>query len=387
MKILASGDHHFASGARFDECVRVHRWIADEVERQKPALFISGGDVFDRTSTQAERDAVADFLMRVASCCPVLIVKGNHDRDGEVAFMERLDTRFAIVVEERAGVHRFRAGGAEIAVAAVAWPSRAMLASSLPESSPEKVDSAGRDALRAVLRGLGQELASHDGPSILVGHFMIDGSVTSVGQPLIGAELNVGLADLALACADVTIAAHIHKPQEFMFDGRPTIYTGSPYRTSYGETEEKSITLLEFGERGLERWSRLPTPATGMELFEAEWKQDGSGHAWLEITSKDRPSSQRVKNADCRVRYRVPRDARDAARRAADALRDRMLADGAASVKLEEELVVTQRARAPEISTARTLEDKLDVLWDKRALDHERRARLREKLRTLDDAS
>lgn len=202
MRVMATGDNHFDESKRFDECIRVHEWINEQVEQHRPHLFCLTGDIFERKSTPVERLAVAAFLLRLAEVCPVLMVRGNHDEDLEI--FEKLRGKHPIVIEQRAGVHRFKCAGVDgivedLTVGAMAWPSIAHLRAS-------GVDE--RAALEGVLRGF-----ENDAPQLVVGHWMIDGSEASTGQPLIGHTLNVGLADLALTSAPLILAGHIHKAQ------------------------------------------------------------------------------------------------------------------------------------------------------------------------------
>lgn len=396
MKLMASGDHHFDEHSRFAECLRVHAWIANEVALRKPDVFLDGGDIYERASTPTERAAVADWLSAIADVCPVVIAKGNHDRRLDCALLGRLRTRHPIVVEEAARVHRV----AGAAIAAVAWPSRSSLAAAIgAPRSAEAIEDVSRVVFQDVLRGLGAELAEHDGPRVLLMHAMVNGSVTSTGQPLIGAEMTLGLDDLGLARPDMTILSHIHMPQAWTWNEAPVVYCGSPTRTAYGETEEKSVVYAEFDEsvcgcsqgysrggcpvcsnRGACAWERLPTPATPMHLFEAAWSPEG-----LAITSKTFPVAERVRGAECRLRYVVDSDRREAAATAARELREQMLAAGAIAVKVEEVVTPTTRARAPEIGAARTIEDKLLAFWraKKIALDDERSGRLMHMLAQL----
>jgi hypothetical protein len=59
-------------------------------------------------------------------------------------------------------------------------------------------------------------------------------------------------------------------------------------------------------------------------------------------------------------------------------LRDLLLGEGAHSVKIEECVHSTVRARAPELARAKSLGDKLNIYWEAKgiALSPERRARL-----------
>lgn len=371
IRIVASGDHHFAEGARWDECLRVHDWIAGAVESLQPDLVFSGGDLFDRRSTARERNAVASWLQRLGEVAPVLVTRGNHDEDLEL--LGRLRATHPIEIEQAASVHYL--GG--VAVAAMAWPRRSQLAARAGSSA--LVEDAARDALRDVLRGLGDELAgfSPHVPRVLLGHFMIDGAITSTGQPLIGAEMNVGLADLGLARADVTIAAHIHRPDFWMHDGAPIIYTGSPFRTAFGEIESKSILVVdvELDEDGSRRveWRRVPTPAAPMLLVD-----DGSV-----------PADSYVRGAEIRLRYEVAADEREGGRRRAEEQREALLARGAARVVIDEVVLSVTRARASEVTTASTLADKLRVYWRARGeeLGAEREERLVVRAGELEEVS
>lgn len=400
MKLIASGDHHFhVRGGRWDECTRVHDWIGDLVEAEQPDLFLSGGDIYETGSTPEEREAVAAWLKRIADVCPVVIARGNHDRRLDVALMRRIKAAHPIVVEERCSVHFV--GGA--AVATVAWPSTASVAVMLGDS-PAPRESTEGEMLRAVLRGLGATMADKRAgglPRILLGHFMVDGSMTSNGQPLIGQELRVGLEDLGLSGADLTLMAHIHLLQEWSWqhaDGRtmPIVYTGSPYRTAYGELETKSVVLAEFAGPHLLRWERIPTPCQPMVLFDGCFEngqldvEAGYGFAGdlaLVVPSPDIPGQP---GADVRVRYEVAADQREAARVAAEEFRRELLDKWyAARVTLEPVVRPATRQRTPAIAAAKTLPEKLQALWKARGEDitAEREARVLAKLNTLEESA
>lgn len=365
MKILASGDHHFhRAGPRWEECMRIHAWMVELARERGVDLFLSGGDMTEHASTAEEREAIADWLQCMASTCPVVVADGNH-APGHTGIMRRLRTPFPVIVEERARVHRVAsARGGVAAIAAVAWPSRASLAASIGRALPgDAADDVAREALRGVLLGMRTELDAHDGPRILLGHFMVDGSVTSVGQPLVGHAFNVGLSDLALAGAHLGVMAHVHKPQEWVFDGVTYAYTGSPYRTAYGETEEKSVLLAEFDGPRLVSLERIPTPCTGMLLGEDEWgwSEERQRFEWLVGWHGLDPDE--AQGAEVRLRFHVAPDQREGARLAAEAVKADLLARGAASVKVEEVVRPHATARAPEIGTAEGLPAQLDAYW------------------------
>lgn len=381
-RVAVIADSHFDEASRFDECVRVHRWIADDLRERRVDLVLHSGDVFERKSTPRERAAVADWLRAVADVAPVVIVRGNHDAIGDLPLFSRLRTRHPILVEEAASV-RVIAG---VAVACVAWPRKAEIAARAPGVDPS-------DALRLVLRGLGQELAEHTGPRVLLSHAMVRGSMTSTGQPLVGCDMELGLEDLRLANADAYALGHIHMPQawgqepdsgQFVSIGEaPIIYPGSPRRTAFGEVEEKGYVLLRLDDGGRRddlgrigsAWERVATPCTAMVLLESRYDAD-TGE--LVNTSGARVCiDDEIVGAEIRFRYEVVADHRAAARMKAEAKRDALLALGAAHVKVEEVVTAASAARAPEVAKARTLEEKLRALWAARGdVDEDRAARL-----------
>jgi DNA repair exonuclease SbcCD nuclease subunit len=352
MRLLASGDNHFAEHLRFQECIDVHAWMVHQAREVKADVFLDAGDIFDAASSPRERQAVAEWVTAMAEVCPVVFAKGNHDRPLDVALMRRLKTKHPVIVEEACGVHHV--AGAAIAV--MAWPERAHLLAALGDAAA--ADTGMREALQGALRGLGLQLEQHNGPRILLGHFMVDGSVSSTGQPLLGMPINVSLSDLAIARADLTVMGHIHMAQRFELPGAgPAFYTGSPFRTDFGQLERKSVLFAEFDGQRLLRTEELETPCTAMLHVESAWDADRRAL----VFAGDPPRFEQP--GEIRLRYQVAAELRDAARVAADELRSLYLTLGAKSVKVEEVVIAERRARAPEVAKATSVQDKLDAHW------------------------
>jgi DNA repair exonuclease SbcCD nuclease subunit len=247
------------------------------------------------------------------------------------------------------------------------------------------------DALRAVLRGLGDEMdvAGVDGrgPRVFLGHVMARGSRTSTGQEMLGMPLELGLEDLALVRADAYLLGHIHlgAGNEWQIGDSPALYGGSPRRCTFGEPEVKSYTVLEFedGPEGrLVSWERVPTPCVAMVHLEEEWDAEAGRFPWIE-------EAEFPPGAELRLRYRVAADQRDAARRSAQEVADRYRERGAVSVKLEEQVIASTRARTPEVAAAKTLADKIAALWEARkdVPDPVRREAIVSKLGELEGAA
>lgn len=374
MKIIAAADHHFCEALRFAECVRVHANIAELVEQHQPELFVSAGDVYHRSSTPLERLEASAWLTRMADVCPIVIVRGNHDRHRDLELLEKLRTRHPIIVEERAGIHDV--GG--VAVACCAWPNRQMLAQAAGERpSADAIDRVAGDAYRAILTGLGQQLQGYVGPRLLVAHAMVDGAVTSAGQPLVGQPLRVSLSDLALAGADAVLLGHVHKVQQWLGQGLMR-YCGSPFRTEYGQYEPKSVTLLQIEFIKNKTKSRqydvqaidLPTGAAEMVEVVAKWDRE---QRKLIVGDFHLISTESM----VRVRYDIDEADRAEARADGKALREQMLTvPNVVDVVVEDRLLVAPEVRTS-VRASDSLADQLVAFWHDRE-SPERVARLQE---------
>lgn len=377
MKVGVVADSHFDEHSRFEECKRLHAWIAQDMAERGVSVVVHTGDVYERKSTPLERQAVADWVGQVASFAPMLIVRGNHDAVDDLPLLQRLETAHPVIVEQEAGVHTI----AGLNIAALSWPRKAALLAASAAEGKEVGEAVAGDALRAVLRGLGQRLASLNGPRLFAAHAMVQGSITSTGQPLVGCDLELGLEDIELARADAYALGHIHKGQRWDLPSGPVVYPGSPRRTAFGELEPKGYTLLEWDdELGAVRDTFIEAPATEMIQVEAKWTDGGF--------SGDYQVGAEHEGAEVRFRYRVAGDQRDAARSAAAAWKEELLAFGVASVKLEEVVIAETRARAPEIAQAATLDAKLDAFWAAKGFaPGARREALLAKAHELEEAS
>lgn len=376
-RIAVIADSHVDEHSRFEECVRIHDWIARDLTERGVDLVLHAGDVFERKSTPRERMAFASWLRAVAVQAPVVIVRGNHDSVGDLPLFEKLETAHPVIVEEAAAVHVV----AGVAVGCLAWPRRAELLAAAGHDGKEATEELAGEAMRSVLTGIGMEMRRHEGPRVLLAHAMVRGSVTSTGQPLVGCDLEIGVEDLALSGADFVALGHIHKGQEWTAaTGTPVVYPGSPRRSNFGELEVKAYLVVEIDDAGSLRVERIETPATPMvhldgtvDASAAEMTVDGL----LDL----------VPGAEVRLRYVVDADQRELGKRLADEWKRTLLSRDAVDVKVEEVVRPTTRARAPEVARSESIADKLAAYWDAKgdAPSAERAEAIRTKLAAIDE--
>ncbi len=405
------GDTHADGTNRLDEHNEVMKWICwDAKGRGAQALFHTG-DVYERTTSPVEREAVIDWVMLAGSLFPTVIVSGNHDDPKDIEALGKLNTPFRIYAETRPGpLLPVEAGSAEAIawIAVLPWPRKAYLLAGEGAMSREDGNAQAATALRNILRGYGDAFRGlHDEltPRIFLGHVMMRGSRVSVSQPpLVGADFELGTEDLALAGASFYGLGHIHLGQDWSLAdvsigivdlvGAPAVYPGSPMRKNWGELEDKSYVLITFDDGTLVGWERIATPCQKMMHASATyipaWREAGIGDGPIEFPEafqfpgdfEDPPAGAAV-----RLRYECRADQRSAARKGAEFVRDKWLAAGAAEVKLEEVVIVEQRARAPEVVEQPTNRGRLEAYWASKQREPERRESLLAKLAELEAQS
>ena len=371
VKLALVGDTHADEHSRFDEHNYVMGFVVGDAHRRGCSALLHSGDVFERKSTSLERQAVAQYLLAAASLMPVVVVAGNHDDPKDIELLGKLK-----------GVHPIHATStpivvevAGLSIACLPWPRRGNLVASL-DVGREQIEEAARDALRTILLGLDQQANGHS--RVLLAHAMVRGArITASQPPLIGADMELGLEELATFKASVYALGHIHLEQQWTIDGAPVIYPGAPRHCNWGELERKGYTVvtIDQGSGEVVDLEFVPTPCRQMVDARGAFT-DGK----LDV------QVAKVDGGEVRVRYDVAPDDREAARAQADALRERLLADGATDVKVEEHIVVQTRARVAEVATAVTVADKLQRHWDAQEdpPDTERRGQLLAMLEELE---
>lgn len=368
-RIAIVADTHISDSRRADECRRILAWLATDIAQQNAGLVLLAGDLYDRASTPADRHLAAGWIQTLAHRAPVVVVRGNHDMPDDVSLLARMSGAHPIIVEEQAAVHHV----AGCAIACASWPRKAEVLA-WARARGYDAEHVAADALRSVLRAMGVGLGEHAGPRILLAHAMITGAIMSTDQPLVGCDMEIGLADLALAGADLVALGHIHRHQAWDHGGVPMIYPGAPRRTDFGMTHPVGYVIADV-ERGLASWHFRATPATPMVLVTGYWAPEhvglpGDTIVPASLLLDDVPD---VRGAEVRLRYDVSAEHRDAARRAANDQAERWRAEGAVLVQVEERVHVDARARAPEVAAARTLHDQLRAYWTARGWGDEER--------------
>lgn len=287
MRIIHTADWHLCDRlGRIDRTpdlkARVER-VAGLCEEHAADVLLVAGDLF---SEQASLDQMTDALGHLGKTFrpffdrggTLLVITGNHDRDGKVNFLRsvmpliappvRAGTRlpagrlyllngcFYGVVEPRPG------DAVQFVLVPYPFPSRYELSTADLRTKEEETRQ-----LHAKVAGWVQGVASRPGfdaalPTVLAAHLHVRGAelhtlykLTDRDDVLFDfADLNPGWAYAALG--------HIHKPQAL--NGAAHVrYPGSLDRLDFGEThDDYGVLLIEVAGAKPVEPVRLPIPAT-----------------------------------------------------------------------------------------------------------------------------
>lgn len=382
-RCIQIGDLHLTTGAaNADRLAALDYALDRECDHADgvDAWFLPG-DLNEAGMSIENRNALVVRIQRMSATAPVVILYGNHDRPGDLDVFGHLRNRHEVTVVQRAQlVDLTLPRGSHARIFCLPYPSRAALVGS-GAPREETLATAAR-ALDTLCLEAGDQLAEarrRRCVTAMLGHVTIRGAVTSVGQPLIGAELDLDPGSLARLGPCFKGFNHIHAHQIL---GRDTMseawYAGSLCRRDWGEIEPKGYLVVHAGTDGYGvTWQ--PVPIAPMYHVEGTLTRDD--FAWevakaargmgppVCAACADAPPYEDIdceqcegtrvdwRDIDIRVRARYAVSERNVLA-AAKARLSRMF--GRAR-RLEIELIaVPERAlRAPEIVGARTLDEKL----------------------------
>ena len=366
MKIAHLSDLHLCEGPRFLDTLAALDTVIEETRHEVSAYFITG-DLYDhlgRPSTPSERNALADRIILMACQAPVFIVKGNHDRPGDLRIFHRLTN---VHVAERAEVFDARFGDPSIPFRVVLLP--------YPDKRWLGTDS-GEAARQAVSEGLRTILAPEQGTRPLIAaHINVAGSVASTGQPMIGQDVELALGDLLDVKPRAVLLGHIHKHQALSPEA---VYAGSLVAHDYGETEDKGYVIWEFSDAGeLGGWVFHTVGARKRRTYHVEigfaYTPEGA-EAGLTLVADDRDEAD-VGGDYVRVQYDIPAGL-------VDSFDEQLLVrwlklEHAYEVTLERRTIPAVAVRCSSVSAAVSTEDKLRAyLTDACSYDEDKRQHL-----------
>lgn len=228
--------------------------ILELVRQEKPEAVLIAGDVYDRSVPSEEAVGLLDDFLAALSDLEteILLISGNHDSAGRLAFGGRL-------MRKNIHVSPVYRGKVEPVTLEDAWgPVDFYLLPFLKPALvrpwlPEEEINSYTDALAAAVRQIQPDPARRN---VLLAHQFVTGAARSDSE-----ELSVGGTDNVDASVfdpfDYAALGHIHGPQ---YVGRPGVrYCGTPLKYSFSELrQQKSVTLVTLEQKGSLTLRTLP---------------------------------------------------------------------------------------------------------------------------------
>lgn len=339
-RLLQLGDLHLQTRELTDQ-QPVLDWVLSERIPNVDVVVIGGdlaGMACPHLSRPAERQAVVKFATGcVGEGCTVLVVRGNHDVPADWEFLNAIpgvywfDRPETVVIRPAPG----RKAKAGVMVHVLPYPDRSWLAQQA--ASGGEATEMMTAALKAILVGFEADAADWDGPRLLSGHFNTRGAMVSTGQPMIGLDVEVPAEFFRGLDVPLVLLNHIHLGQEQDQGGTEVMHVGSPWPTTFGETEAKCVVEVDLETMGT---GRIWTPCVPRITGELHWEsQAPSGYGWRGMVPQHKGA---------RVRLKLHYDEGDDI----DVEAARKLVGDAIDVKIERCPVSRRRERAPEVVAA-----------------------------------
>ena len=368
IRVAQMSDLHYCP-SKLDEADRCFTHSVSEAISLNVGCAVITGDSTDHAldAHSPAFEALARQLQRLANHCPVLMLQGtfSHEPQGLLKLLSLIGAKYPIAIADRIasfglpvgysgskGFELIETGKSyEFVVNALPTLNKADIAALTSNQVGEAAIKAG-EIVSEVLQAfapMNRQLRAEGVPTMLISHGTVLNCVTEHGVPMAGSDHEFGSGGLFSACADVVALGHIHKHQVWKNDAngfaQTIAYAGSIGRFHHGEIDDK--VWIEWNMvAGKSSFSAHETPARQtIDLF-----FDGPPDM-----DAIREAASGCQGAWVRVRYAV--NAENAQSIDRDAIKAAL--SGAAGVQIEGTTLVIERVRAPGISTAHTVEDKL----------------------------
>jgi len=279
LKLFHLSDLHL--GIRLNEVSLIEdqkyilKQVLDYVGSEKPDGVIIAGDIYDRSVPSEEAVNLYDsFMTELARLhIPAFVISGNHDSAPRLSCCSRLlsDSGIYVSGSYNGNVERItlkdKFGSVNIYLLPFVKP--AVVRHYLDEADAVGIESY-HDAVAKVVAGFKLDTNERN---VIVTHQFVTGAERCDSEDIsVGGTDNV--AAEVFADFDYVALGHIHGPQNV--GGQERIrYCGTPLKYSFSEAKhEKSITVLELGEKGNIRINLLPLkPLRDLRILRGKYEE------------------------------------------------------------------------------------------------------------------
>ena len=261
MKLMHLSDLHL--GKRLNEFSLLEdqsfilQQLVELVRSEQPDCVLLAGDIYDKPVPPAESVTLFDdFLNKLAQLTTVCVTSGNHDSAERLAFGAQLmregGVHFCGLYTGEPQCVTLQDAYGSVHIYLLPFLKPAHVRHCLTPEEAEQVTTY-HEALRCAVERLHINAAERN---VLVAHQFVTGAQTAGSEAVnVGGVDNIG-ADV-FADFDYTALGHIHKAQNV--GSERVRYSGTPLKYSFAEwQQEKSVTLVELGEKGRVSVTALP---------------------------------------------------------------------------------------------------------------------------------
>lgn len=261
MKLMHLSDLHL--GKRLnefslleDQCFILQQ-LVELVRSEQPDCVLLAGDIYDKPVPPAEAVTLFDdFLNKLAQLTTVCVTSGNHDSAERLAFGAQLmregGVHFCGLYTGEPQCVTLQDAYGSVHIYLLPFLKPAHVRHCLPPTEAEQVTTY-HEALRCAVERLHINAAERN---VLVAHQFVTGAQTAGSEAVnVGGVDNIGAE--VFAVFDYTALGHIHRAQNV--GSERVRYSGTPLKYSFAEwQQEKSVTLVELGEKGSVSVTALP---------------------------------------------------------------------------------------------------------------------------------
>ena len=261
MKLMHLSDLHL--GKRLnefslleDQCFILQQ-LVKLVRSEQPDCVLLAGDIYDKPVPPAEAVTLFDdFLNKLAHLTTVCVTSGNHDSAERLAFGAQLmregGVHFCGLYTGEPQCVTLQDAYGSVHIYLLPFLKPAHVRHCLTPEEAEQVTTY-HEALRCAVERLHINAAERN---VLVAHQFVTGAQTAGSEAVnVGGVDNIGAE--VFAAFDYTALGHIHKAQNV--GSERVRYSGTPLKYSFAEwQQEKSVTLVELGEKGSVSVTALP---------------------------------------------------------------------------------------------------------------------------------
>lgn len=280
IRVLHTGDWHIGrfngpekdgQNARFLDICHCLEALVEGARETKPDIAVVAGDVFHQARTWSDRgltevQAAIGYLRELEKVCPVVVMRGTPNHDGESHF-GMLKTAFEgddsvhIVTEPGVGNY-YSYDGKAVQVACLPGFDRGYYRAQHPGLSKEEENEIFTKAIADMIIGLKAQCKAGT-PAVLVSHYTITGCNMESGQTAFFSQFEPVVYPDTLAAADFDLVCfgHIHRPQQL--EGcKNTFYCGATSQLNFNdEGQERGYWIHDIDGSGEVKstFQQLPT--------------------------------------------------------------------------------------------------------------------------------